>query len=472
LPHTVEAGVTYDSPRFRGDASYSGDPADDGFGDSPAFRDSVAYRESVAGGRNTTGLREGSRDEETTVRNTTFTPGSYPLGGYPSTDYGTDNTLGLTEPDAGPEPAPAPARAPKPPRDRIAVHIGWEIVLLLGAGAVAFLLWRADSDALRGAALRGLYLQVAIVGAVAVGTALSLRAAAPNLALGPIAYAAAMFFADNSDRGVLVTAGVTGLLAAAAGITIAIVVTAFHVPSWAASLAGGLGLVVWIQDQRGVEVVARAYDPDDHAVFWFAGFVALSLLGGLLGLVPGLRRATGRYRPTGDPATRGRGAVSAALALIGSSIFAAAGGVLLALSDREIAPSENGLELTALALGAALLGGTSVYGRYGGLFGTALAVILLTLLVEYAAAEDRDVSAYAVAAAAMGVGLLVSRLVEVLGRPRSRPEPAPPAVYEPMPYEPEPAMVDDRWNTSGTPWSGGSSDRSPEDRWDQRWASH
>jgi len=444
------------------------DRADDGFRDSPAFRDSVAYREAAAA-RSATSQRDLGYAEEPTPRTPIYASGTYPIGGYQSTDYGTDSTLGLDAEPEAPPPMPLP---PRLPRDRFAVHFGWEILLLLGAVAVGVLLWRAESGALRGAALRELYIQTAALGAVAVGMGLSLRAAVPNLALGPIAFAAGVFFAENSDRGVLVTAGVTGLLAAAVGVTMALVVTAFQVPAWAASLAGGLGLIVWIQDHREpVEVINGAYRPADHAVLWFAGFVALSLLGGLLGMLPALRRATGRYRPAGDPAVRGQGAVSAALALIGSSIFAAAAGVLLALNSREIAPSENGIGLTALALGAALLGGTSVFGRHGGLFGTALAVILLTLLPRYVAAEQRVMSVFAVAATAIGVGLLVSRLVEVLGRPKVVPEVVQP---EPQRYEPEPAEIDDAWSASSAPlWKPNPAERSPEDRrWDERWTSH
>lgn len=442
------------------------DRADDGFRDSPAFRDSVAYREALAA-RSATSQRDLGYADERTPRTPMYQPGTYAVGGY-ETDYETDSTFGL---DPEPEPAPAPPAPATAPRDRLAIHFGWEIVLLLGAAAVAVLLWRAEPAALRGAPLRELYIQTAAIGTVAVAMALSLRAAVPNLALGPIAFAAAVFFAENSDRGIIVTAGVTALLAAAAGVAMAIVVTAFQVPSWAASLAAGLGLIVWIQDHREVvAVVNGAYRPGDHAVFWFAGFVALSVLGGVLGLVPALRGATGRYRPATDPATRGRGAVSAALALIGSSILGAAAGVLLALNNREIAPTENGLGLTALALGAALLGGTSVFGRHGGLFGTALAVVGLTLLSEYAAAERRPVGVFAVAAAAIGVGLLVSRLVEVLGRPKKVAEVV---AREPAGrYEPEP--VDDTWGTNQAPiWTPHPAERSPEDRrWDERWASH
>lgn len=432
------------------------DRADDEFRDSPAFRDSIAYRESIA-------ARKTDADEQNPYQ-AVYSPGSYPLGGYQSTDYGTDSTLGL---DAEPEPEPPLPLPPRPPRDRLAVHFGWEIVLLLGVAAVGVLLWRVQPSALRGAALRDLYVQTAAFGAVAVGMALSLRGAVPNLALGPLAIAAGVFFAENSDRGILVTAGVTGLLAAAIGVALAIAVTAFHVPSWAASLATGLGLIVWLQDHREpVEVINGAYRPADHAVWWFGGFVALSLLGGVLGLVPGLRRATGRYRPVSDPATRGPGAVAGALALIASSLFAAAGGVLLALNSREVAPTDNGLGLTALALGAALLGGTSVFGRHGGLFGTALAVVGLTLVPRYVAAEDRVVGTFALAAAAIGVGLLVSRLVEALGRPKRASEVILP---EPMPAQ---APADD-WASDGPVWTPHPSERSPEDRrWDERWASH
>jgi ribose/xylose/arabinose/galactoside ABC-type transport system permease subunit len=443
---------------------------DDGYRDSPAFRDSAAYRESV-----------GKHADE----QRSFLPGSYPVGEYPANEYpaneyGTETTLGLREqeyetlpPAPTQDPAATPARRPAPARDRVGVHFAWELVLLLAAGAVGFLLWRADRNVLRGDGLEALYIQVAIVGAVTVASALSLRAAVPNLALGPIVFAAAMFFAENSGRGVVVTAGVTALLAAAAGVAVAIVVTAFHVPAWAASLGAGLGLIVWIQDHRAAEaVVGGAYDPRDHAVFFFGGFVALSVLGGVLGMIGGLRRATGRYRPAGDPSVRGGGAVPAALALITSSVFAAAAGVLLALNNREVAPTENGIGLTVLALGAALLGGTSIYGRRGGLFGTALAVAGLVLLSHYLAAENRGVSVFALAAGALGVGLLVSRLVEALGRPKVAPEPAAAPAPAEVEYEAPPLEIPhDVTHAGQRPWEPEDAPR-PAERWDERWASH
>ena len=58
---------------------------------------------------------------------------------------------------------------------------------------------------------------------------------------------------------------------------------------------------------------------------------------------------------------------------------------MAAQSTGPIVPG-TGLEWTGLAIGAALLAGTSAYGRRGGIFGTLLAVAGLTLFLDYAAA--------------------------------------------------------------------------------------
>src|SRR5205814_1572790 len=174
--------------------------------------------------------------------------------------------------------------------------------------------------ALKGTELQDLLLFTVEVGLLAVGVGLSLRANSVNLAVGPIAYAAALFFADRSDKGLLVTAGFTLLIALGAGAVIAVLV---------------------------------------------AGF-----------------------------------------------------GIVLALDQRDVTPTENGLALTGLALGAALLGGTSAFGRRGGIVGTLLAVTLMVLLVRYSNAEKWNVSLLAVAAFSVGGGLVVTRLVETFGRPR------------------------------------------------------
>jgi hypothetical protein len=144
----------------------------------------------------------------------------------------------------------------------------------------------------------------------------------------------------------------------------------------------------------------------------------LSLIGSVIGLVPVLRRAFGRFRPVVDPARR-RGMLAAGIAvaaLVGSAVLAGAGGLLSAFVTEQAGPSD-GLQLTALALGAALLGGTSAFGRRGGIFGTIFAAALLVIGMAYATATERTWPTAAFAAAAIGLGLGVTRLVERFGRP-------------------------------------------------------
>ena len=121
--------------------------------------------------------------------------------------------------------------------------------------------------------------------------------------------------------------------------------------------------------------------------------------GGAVGLIRPARRAVGRFRPVADPARRrgGGAATITGLAIAGSALLASAAGVLTALDVREVTTTENGmaaagLATTALALGAALIGGTSAYGRRGGVFGTVLAVAAMTLLFRYSAAERWNIA--------------------------------------------------------------------------------
>src|SRR5256885_15049030 len=61
----------------------------------------------------------------------------------------------------------------------------------------------------------------------------------------------------------------TALLAAGAGLAIAVVVTGFHVPAWAASLGAGVGVVVWIQLQGATVTLPNGtYQPAKHALYW------------------------------------------------------------------------------------------------------------------------------------------------------------------------------------------------------------
>jgi ribose/xylose/arabinose/galactoside ABC-type transport system permease subunit len=342
-----------------------------------------------------------------------------------------------------------------------------------------YVLYRGHRESVSGAALRDLMLAGASLGPVTVGMGLSLRAAAPNLAVGPIAYASALFFAGHIDRGgALVAAVVTVLIGLGVGLAIAVVVVGFHVPGWAASLAGAFGVTVWTQRHSDlVRLGDNAYQPSRHAVYWFVAFAAVAVIGSLLGLVKPIRRALGRFRPIADPARR-RGGGAAGLttvALLGSCAFASLGGILLALHSRIVSPTADGMTLTALALGAALLGGTSAFGRRGGIFGTLLAVVLVLLATQYALVTNRRVAPLALAATAIVVGLIITRLIEAYGRPRSAmDDDADQSWRSSSTVTSTPTSSDSGWSSQqSSGWTSPLPARSGDDGWgsEDRWGS-
>jgi ribose/xylose/arabinose/galactoside ABC-type transport system permease subunit len=405
-------------------------------------------------------------------------PASYQADEYPSPD--ATPPLGVSRRSVTPAELDDVFDDPRhgdPGMDRMTVHAIWELALLLATGGLAIWFYHGHRAALSGAGLRGVLLSAAALGFLALAAGLSLRAGAVNLAVGPIAAGSALFFATHSDRGLVVTIAITLLLAAGVGAVIGVLAVVFHVPAWAASLAGAFAVIVWIQKQAAPAKVTSSYHPDRHAFYWYGGFVALALLGGFLGLVRPLRRGLGRFRPVGDPAVRrGVGAAGVAFAaVVGSSLLAGLAGLLAALSAGVVAPTD-GFVTTGLAVGAALLGGTSAFGRRGGIFGTVLAATFLALVIAYSDAAHLRISIYALAAGALGAGLVVTRLVEAFGRPRSA---RPIEVEEEEESWVSPSRLDEAAGTNGyaTPRQGGWTSqlpaRSTDDTWggaaDDRW---
>lgn len=305
-------------------------------------------------------------------------------------------------------------------RDRMMVHILWEVLLLAAAAGVASLLYRDYPAAVQRPALDSLLVYATGLGLLALAGGLTLRSGAPNLAIGPVAMAAALHFAENGDGGVLAAVLVAAGAAAALGLVVAVLVVGFHVPGWAASLAAALAVIVFIQQRSAPVNLQGQYDPTRHAVYLFAGFVTLALVGAAFGSIKAIRRAVGRFRPVGDPAER-RGSLPVALtggSIVVSMIFAAVAGVLLASRTSAPLTPSPGIEWSGLGLGLALLAGTSAFGRRGGVTGTVLAVALAALFITYADLRGWDISLHAIAAVAVAVGLMVTRLVESFGRPR------------------------------------------------------
>jgi hypothetical protein len=166
-------------------------------------------------------------------------------------------------------------------------------------------------------------------------------------------------------------------------------------------------------------------------------------------------------RPVGDPATRRGG--GAALPVLGSlvlsSVFAVVAGVLMAAQSTQPIVPGTGLEWTGIALGTALIAGTSAYGRRGGIFGTLLAVAGMALFLDYSARRNLDIALFATAACAVGGGLIITRLIETYGRPL------------PVP------VVDEEWNAAASTattwqpdrpdtWAQTASPQPRSDRWD------
>jgi hypothetical protein len=304
-------------------------------------------------------------------------------------------------------------------RDRLGIHIGWEIVLLLAVAAIGYLLYRLDPASLRRPALDTLLISGTVIGLLTLGAGLTMRAGVPNLAVGPIALAAALHFAENGDKG-LVKAAVPALaVAAVGGLLVAVLVIALHVPGWAASLGAALGIITFVQLRVAPVNVQGGYDPSDQAFYLFGGFALLAVIGGALGTVTPIRRMLGRLRSNGDPAERQGAGI--ALPVIGSlvlsSVFAVVAGILMAAqSTRPIVP-DTGLEWTGIAFGTALLAGTSAFGRRGGIFGTLLAVAAMALFLDYSDRRNFDIALFAIGACAIGGGLIVTRLVETYGKP-------------------------------------------------------
>ncbi|GAA1570460.1 hypothetical protein GCM10009827_110380 [Dactylosporangium maewongense] len=459
--------MAYDDSRFRGEP---------GFREEPDFRSGGVPEDAP-----TLGVSNQS----------VYTPGSYAA----NTDYSvppSESTLGLAARRATPSPAQLgdvfddPEHG-EPGRDRLAVHALWEMVLLLAAVSLLYLLRDARPEALRGTELESLLLAGAELGLVGIAMGLTLRAGAANLALGPIAYASALFFADNSDRGLAMTAGITALIALGVGVVIAVLVVGFHVPGWAASLGVAVALMAWIADQNDEKVVTGAYDPHGQALWWMLGVVLVAVAGSAIGLIRPVRRAVGRFRPVADPARRrgGGAATITGFAIAGSALLASFAGVLTALDQREVTTTQNGmaaagLSITILALGAALLGGTSVYGRRGGVLGTVLAVAAITLLFQYSAAEQWNIAPLAVGGSAIAIGLVVTRLIETFGRPRTvEDDVEEEQVWTPSTstagYGSSQAEPDSAWSASRTGgWTSQLPARSTDEDWgvEERWGSN
>jgi ribose/xylose/arabinose/galactoside ABC-type transport system permease subunit len=360
-------------------------------------------------------------------------PGAEPtiVGGPPAVTP-TETTAVLDKPTTVvqvPADRPATFETPvltgptRPAGERLGVHLVWEVVLLaLVGGAVALILTK-DRHALDRSQLSALAGLAASVGVTAIGFALSLRVLAPNLGIITLAPAAGGFtgwLMTRHSMGGLAAAGIVLGAAAVAGLLAGVVVAAFRMPAWAATL--GLAWLAWGAVNLHVKAGTVLFhdktlsDVAGKRWIWFAAFAAVSVGGGLLGTRPGVRA---RLTAGDDLGTRGTRAPAVVLALGVSALLAALGGVLFYVHLTSVETTTQPVQFGPLVIAAVLLGGTSVHGRRGGIAGTALAVCLLVLLMYYVQLRRWEIWwVYVLAGVAALVGLVVSRLVEALGAVR------------------------------------------------------
>lgn len=304
-----------------------------------------------------------------------------------------------------------------------AVALGWEALLLL-ALVVMLVVVGLQTRVLSSGSV---WVDMAVTGLLASGFALSLRTATPNLAvLGQASLAAAVYATLLDEGWEWLPAMAIGVAAATVlGLILGMIAGATMAPGWAVSLAGLAITQAVVMALLGNQITrVDAERPDEITGYiWLACFVLISVAGGLLCLVPSVRRVLGGYRIAADDASwRGPRLVSALIGFTGSSLLAGVSGILFTnfLGSTSSVFSQGEL---MMVVSIALLAGVSVFGGRGGIAGVALATALVVLLSHALSywGLDYALSTLVPGAVAIIAGLLVSRLLESIAGP---PEPA------------------------------------------------
>lgn len=366
------------------------------------------------------------------------------------------------DPFAGQAAAPVEHAEPRPPRDRTVFQWIWEAILLLLTANALFLIYRREDELFGGEFTtlmdaferHALYLTPVLLAALAIG--MSLRLGAVNLAVP--ALAAAIPIMRPVEANAWLYLGYVAGAAAVAGLLYVLLVAAFRVPPWFAGLALGVAvlasmplagrLAAW----RGVDVVELPGPP--NGLYLFGGVAVLAVAGGLIGLAPGVRDGLGAVKRMADGEERSAPAV---LLLLGGTVLsmllaAGAGFVtyLYALGPAEGANSLSfgpygsypvSVEMQLMAFAVALLAGTSLWGRRGGVLGAVLATAALWagLVLWGQAVEDAGLNSWqadysqAIFAGVLLLGLFVSFGLDRLGRPKEAEEQELPVYQAEMP---------------------------------------
>jgi ribose transport system permease protein len=326
-----------------------------------------------------------------------------------------------------PSPARPAARLP------LALHAGWEAVLLVAVIALVIAIEAGDHHppslwkALSGS------LSVLLLETVAV--AVSLRARNLNFAVVGVAFVTGFFVADWSGghgMPLLVASLLAIVLATVVGAVFGAVAGLTGAPGWAASLVL-LALVAAIGLAQGPELRTLPSDEaPDHPQTWFTLLILLgivgSVAGGVLWQLTPLRRALAVEpdRPAGAGARMLGGIVGLGL----STGIAALAGVAYVIWTLAAFPTQaGGLPLTPLAI--AVFGGVSVFGGRGGFAGTALASVAAALLMMLGRMHGWPtwIISYLLPAIMLAVGIALSLVLRRVSGER----PAPAPIWSPLP---------------------------------------
>ena len=164
--------------------------------------------------------------------------------------------------------------------------------------------------------------------------------------------------------------------------------------------------------------------PGRKGIAWLTVFAVVSIGGGVLWLVPGIRNTFSATRDAGEPGQWAglRAGLGAVVGLTGSSLLAGAGGVAMATFMLAGDPESGGVNLTFIALAAVLFGGVSVFGRRAGVFGTVLGVVIVStifFLMNYHAVSPywADVPSGGLAVLGLAVSRAQESMTDALNQP-------------------------------------------------------
>jgi ribose/xylose/arabinose/galactoside ABC-type transport system permease subunit len=321
--------------------------------------------------------------------------------------------------------APVPPRQPAtaaPVTAHLRPYIAsivWEAILLVAA-IVALLITFVGKPS----PPVNLFLStVTPLGLLAVAVALSLRTATPNLAVGSLAALTGSVGIALSNGGMPLAAAMAigVLIAGLAGLVFGVVVAALSVPAWAVTLAAATIIEAAVLGATKTRLVPLNARVGALSPLWFILFVLLTLGGGALFLIPGVRRMLSATRDV-EPAGRWGGmqaGLGAVVGLTGSGLLAGIAGVAYSLVYRS-SPVVSQASLAFAALGVALLGGVSIFGRRAGVAGVLLAAIFVGALQEILLIHHVEPwVTLLLPGIVLLVGLAASRLVESLGGNRA-----------------------------------------------------